>query len=192
MPTLNSRRASKISPGSLLNFLIDAPFDTWRTLKAIEWILLTVTVIFLTSRPSFYHSIASGIITGITATTLFLLSLKPPIDRPLLWRQTYILCSLGIAAIGDGIYGSFGFLESFVLLKACLLLRRRDAISAAILSWMMMLVGISLRMPINFALLRQSGVEPFLDRNVVLFQNTLGHIANVCPTARIRVGWGAA
>ena len=178
MTPLNTRNLSRFTPLLPLDVLTNPAINTWRTLNAIEWILLTVTVIFITSRPSFYHSITSGIITGITATTLFLLSLKPPIDRPLLWRQTYILCSLGIAAIGDGIYGSFGFLESFILLKACLLLPRQDAISAAILSWMMMLVGISLRMPINFALLRQSGVEPFLDRDKVLFQNTLAHIAN--------------
>ncbi len=163
---------------SSLAALAHPAIDTWQILKAIEWILLAVTVIFIAIRPSFYHSIISSVITGITAITLFLLSLNPPLDRSLAWRRTYIICSLAIATIGDGTHISFNFVESFILLKACLLLPRRDVIWVAILAWIFMLVGISLRMSINFALLRQSGIEPFLDRQMVLSQNTLAHIGN--------------
>jgi signal transduction histidine kinase len=151
---------------------------TWQTLKAIEWILLAITVSFIVVGPSFYHSTASSAITAIAVISLFLLSLNPPIERPLLWRQMYILVSLAIANVGDGFHTSFSFVSSFILLKACLLLPRRDVIRAAIVAWILMMVGIGWRMPTNVALLRQFGIEPFLDRNTILLNNTLAHIGN--------------
>jgi signal transduction histidine kinase len=178
MNNLDSRKVAKLMPVLPLTAITYPAIATWQTLKAIEWILLAITVMFIVVSPSFYHSTTSIAITGITAISLFLLSLNPPIDRPLLWRQIYIVCSLGIANVGDGIHGSFSFIASFILLKACLLLPRRDVIWAAIVAWMMMMVGISWRMPNNFVLLRQFGVEPFLDRNKILIENTLAHIGN--------------
>jgi signal transduction histidine kinase len=179
MTMLCSHKIAKIfSRFSRLIVVDGSIFDTWRTLKAIEWILLAITVIFIVVSPSFYHSTKSSIITGITATSLFLLSLNPPIERSLLWRQIYIVCSLGIANIGDGTHSSFSFVASFILLKACLLLPRRDVIWMAIVAWLMMMVGINLRMSNNFALLRQFGIEPFLDPNKILLNNTFAHIGN--------------
>jgi signal transduction histidine kinase len=179
MTTLNPDKIAKIfSPLSRLVAVGRPTFDLWQTLKAIEWILLAITVIFIVVSPSFYHSTTSSIITGITAIGLFVLSLNPPIDRPLRWRQIYIFCSLGIANIGDGTHSSFSFVASFILLKACLLLPRRDVIWIALVAWLMMMVGINLRMPNNFALLRQFGVEPFLDPNKILVNNTFAHIGN--------------
>jgi signal transduction histidine kinase len=179
MTILSSRNISKIF--SLCSRLVAVgrpTFDTWQTLKAIESILLIVTLVFIAIRPSFYNSISSLVITVITAIILFFLSLHPPIDRPLAWRHTYILCSLAIANIGDGVYRSFEVISAFVLLKACLLLPRRDVIWVAVAAWILLLVGISMKMPNNFAILRQVGVEPFLNRNLLLLQYTLSHIAN--------------
>jgi signal transduction histidine kinase len=179
MTTLNHPKVSKIFSRLSRLIAVGRPtFDTWRTLKAIESILLIVTVIFMFMRPSFYNSIASLSTTIITAIILFCLSLNPPIDRPLAWRRTYIFCSLVIATIGDGVHGSFGVICSFILLKACLLLPRRDVIWAAVLEWILIMVEASIRVPNNFALLRQIGIEPFLDYNAVLIKSTLGHIAN--------------
>jgi signal transduction histidine kinase len=179
MNILSSPKISRVfSRFTRLIAIGDSTFDTWRTLKTIESILLTVTLVFIGIRPSFYHSIASFATTGITAVILFWLSLNPPIERPLAWRQAYIFCSLAIATIGDGIHGSFDVVCLFILLKACLLLPRRDVIWVAVGAWVMMIIGISLRVPTNFATLRQFGIEPFLNHNMVLVQHTLGHIAN--------------
>jgi hypothetical protein len=178
MTNLKPREVAKLMPVLPLTAISYPAIATWQTIKAIEWILLAITVMFIVVEPSFYHSTTSSTITGITATSLFLLSLNPPIDRPLLWRQIYIVCSLGLANVGDGIHSSFSFVASFILLKACLLLPRRDVIWVAIVAWVMMMIGINQRMPNNFALLRQFGVEPFLDRNKILIENTLAHIGN--------------
>ena len=178
MNQLNPPKIDRFNPLSPLATLTHPTIDTWRTLKAIEWILLATTMTFIAIGPNFYHSTTSIITACITTVTLFLLSLNPPLDRPLVWRRTYILCSLAIATIGDGVYGSFNFLSSFILLKACLLLPRRDVIWTAIAAWILMMLGISLRMSTNFALLRQFGIEPFLDPHMTLVQNTLGHIGN--------------
>ncbi|NJR32410.1 MAG: hypothetical protein HC778_05740, partial [Chamaesiphon sp. CSU_1_12] len=133
MNILNSHKISQIfSLCSRLIAIDGSTFDTWRTLKAIESILLTVTLVIFAIRPSLYNSIASLTTAGITTLILFWLSLNPPIDRPLGWRQTYIFCSLAIATIGDGVHSSFAFIAAFILLKACLLLPRRDVIWLAI------------------------------------------------------------
>jgi signal transduction histidine kinase len=172
---------NKVNKFTILSSLttLDRPaIDTWRTLKAIEWILLATTIIFIAIGPSFYRSTTSNVITFITTISLFLLSLKPPIDRSLSWRRIYILFSLAISTIGDGIFGSFNFLSSFILLKTCLLLPRRDTTWMAVAAWIFMMLGTSLRMPTHFALLRQFGVEPFLDSKMILVNNTLAHIGN--------------
>jgi signal transduction histidine kinase len=178
MTNLDPRKVTKFMPVLPLTAVTYPAIATWQTLKAIEWILLAITVSFIIIGPSFYHSTTSSTITAIAAISLFLLSLNPPLERRLLWRQIYILVSLGIANVGDGLHGSFSFVASFILLKACLLLPRRDVIRAAIVAWILMMVGISWRMPNNIALLRQFGVEPFLDRNTILLNSTLAHIGN--------------
>jgi signal transduction histidine kinase len=178
MTNLDPRKVAEFVPVLPLNGINYPAIATWQTLKAIEWILLVITVSFIVVGPSFYHSTTSSLITAIASICLFLLSLNPPIDRPLLWRQMYILVSLAIANVGDGLHSSFSFVASFILLKACLLLPRRDVIRAAIVAWILMMVGIGWRMPTNVALLRQFGIEPFLDRNTILLNNTLAHIGN--------------
>jgi signal transduction histidine kinase len=179
MTSLHSPKISNILALCSRLIAVGRPtFDTWQTLKAIESILLIVTVVFIFMRPSSYNSIASLATTVITAIILFCLSLNPPIERPLAWRQIYILGSLVIATIGDGVHGSFGVISSFILLKACLLLPRRNVIWVAILEWILIVVEASIRVPNNFAILRQIGVEPFLDYNAVLIKSTLSHIAN--------------
>jgi signal transduction histidine kinase len=139
---------------------------------------MATTLIFIAIRPNFYNSMQSSVITTIVIIMLFVLSLNPPIERPLWWRRAYIICSLAIANVGDGVYASFSFLSYFILLKTCLLLPRRDVIWVAIVAGIFLLVGINLRMATNFAMLRQFGIEPFLDRHAILLQNAISHIGN--------------
>ena len=151
--------------------------DIWRTLKSIEWTLLIVTVISIAIRPSFYNSTISVATSTLTISSLLLLSLTPPIDKPLLWRRAYILIEIGIAQVGDGIHGLFALLTYFSLLKACLLLSKHDVIRSAILSGCLMTVGTVIRSPTNNILVRQYGVEPFLNLPKILIGNGVTYFA---------------
>jgi signal transduction histidine kinase len=157
--------------------LLRPSIDTWRTLKAIEWTLLAVMAISIAIRPSFYNSTVVIAIAISTISLLFLLSFKPPIDRSLSWRRTYILLELGIAEIGDGIHSSFDMLTYFILLKACLFLPQRTVVWMAILAGIVMLYGTIDRSPTNFAMLREYGVEPFLNLPMLCIRNTIAYFA---------------
>jgi signal transduction histidine kinase len=152
--------------------------DPWRTLKLLEWLLIATVIVFEAIRPSFYNSAASIVSICLTITIVFLLSLKPPVQRPLGQRRVYILLALVMTIVGDAVYGGFPALTTFVLLKACLLLPRRDVIGMAILAGILTLIGTGIRIPAGFAVIRQQGIEPFLDMGNVLMRVALGHFAN--------------
>jgi signal transduction histidine kinase len=154
------------------------PIDYWRTLKLLEWLLIAIVIIFEAIRPSFYNSPISVISIGLTTSIIFLFSLNPPIQKSLGYRRAHILLTIVITIVGDGVYGGFVVLTTFTLLKACLLLPRRDVIGMAIVAGLFLLLGTALRIPAGFAMIRQQGIEPFLNVGNVLLSVAIAHFAN--------------
>jgi hypothetical protein len=134
------------------------PIDYWRTLKLLEWLLIAIVIIFEAIRPSFYNSPTSVASIALSTSIIFLLSLNPPIQKSLGYRRAYILLTIVITIVGDAVYGGFVVLTSFTLLKACLLLPRRDVIGMAIIAGLLLLLGTALRIPAGFAMIRQQGI----------------------------------
>jgi signal transduction histidine kinase len=154
------------------------PINYWRTLKLLEWLLIISVVIIEAIRPSFYHSPITVISLSLTILTVFLLSLHPPVHRSLGYRRAYILLTIIVTIIGDTVHGALLVLPTFTLLKACLLLPRRDVIGIAIGTGILIIIATMLRIPANFAILRQQGVEPFLNVGNVLLNVTIAHLIN--------------
>ncbi len=154
------------------------PIDYWRTLKLLEWFLIATVIIFEAIHPSFYNSPISVVSIGLTTSIIFLLSLHPPIQKSSGYRRVYILLTIVVTIVGDVVYGGFPVLTAFTLLKACLLLPRRDVIGMAIVSGVFILIGTMLRIPAGFAMLRQHGVEPFLNVGTVLLGVSIAHFSN--------------
>jgi signal transduction histidine kinase len=153
--------------------------DHWRTLKLLEWFLIATVIALQATRPNFYYNSAASIIsTCLTMTVMFLLSLKPPIRQSIGKQRAYILFSIVITIIGDGVLNGFTVLTYFVLLKACLLLPRRDVIGMAVISGVLLLIGTAIRSPAAFAIIRQQGIEAFLDEGNLLVRVAIAYFSS--------------
>ena len=106
------------------------------------------------------------------------MSLNPPIYKSLGYRRAYILLTIFVTIVGDVVYGGFLVLTTFTLLKACFLLPRRDTIIMATIAGILLLIGAALRIPASFAIIRQHGLEPFLNAENFLIRMAIAHFSN--------------
>jgi len=100
---------------------------------------------------------------GIFGGSIIIFSLFLPIDRPKWQRRVYFGMEIAILAVAS--YYKI-YVESFVmlyLLKGCFLLPRREVIVGAIAYGIVVYTNLWQRLPTQFELMRNRGIEPYLD-----------------------------
>ncbi len=104
-----------------------------RTVRFIEWAVLLADLASNLLGGHFQDRPQLLPIFCIYVGIFFLLSCKLPIDRPIWQRRTYILVEILLILSANGMQFWFEILQYFVLIKSCLLLRKREVILVALI-----------------------------------------------------------
>lgn len=101
-----------------------------------------------------------------------------PVYRPIWQRRAYIFSAIAILTLASHFKISFDSLLLLFLLKGCFLLPRREVILAAIIYGFVIFLSLWLRLPDEFALIRNRGLEVYLNPARIMTNNVIMYLGN--------------
>jgi signal transduction histidine kinase len=151
-----------------------------RTQLYVEWILLLSNFLqycfgtYLKDRPELWP------ILIVFTIAFFGLSFISPSDHPLWQRRTYVAIEILLVLGAQWMQVSFGTLMYLLLVKSCLLLRRRDVFLTVFLTGVGFVSEIAWSYPQNFAKtitkLNAQGIQAFYQPQAVLLNSLTEYI----------------
>jgi signal transduction histidine kinase len=149
-----------------------------RSLLAVEITILVVSVWVNINNIEFQTSPVMVWELSLFVGAILPFSLWFPIYHPLWQRRVYIFSAISILAIASHFRISFDSLLLLFLLKGCFILPRREVILAAIIYGSLIYSSLWLRLPSEFNLIRDRGIEIYLNPVRIITNNVIMYLGS--------------